>query len=42
MFQSFVDGLKKIYITKFKGFDLRKISVVTLVFEVNTTKFEKI
>jgi alkyldihydroxyacetonephosphate synthase len=33
LFQSFVDGLKKIYITKFKGLELHKISVATLVFE---------
>lgn len=30
---SFVEGLKKLYITKIKGFDLHSISVATLVFE---------
>jgi len=30
---SFVDGLKKLYITKIKGFDLNSISVATLLFE---------
>ena len=30
---SFFDGLKKLYITKIKGFDLHKISVATLLFE---------
>lgn len=30
---SFVEGLKKLYITKIKGFDLTKISVATLLFE---------
>jgi alkyldihydroxyacetonephosphate synthase len=30
---SFVEGLKKLYITKIKGFDLHKISVATLLFE---------
>jgi len=34
LFQSFVDGLKKYYISKIKGVDLAKISVVTLLFEV--------
>jgi alkyldihydroxyacetonephosphate synthase len=34
LFQSFVDGLKKYYISKIKGVDLTKISVVTLLFEV--------
>jgi hypothetical protein len=30
---SFVEGLKKLYITKIKGFDLHKIAVATLLFE---------
>lgn len=30
---SFVEGLKKLYITKIKGFDLLKIAVATLLFE---------
>ena len=30
---SFVEGLKKLYITKIKGFDLNSISVATLLFE---------
>jgi len=30
---SFVEGLKKLYITKIKGFDLTNISVATLLFE---------
>jgi len=30
---SFVEGLKKLYITKIKGFDLSQISVATLLFE---------
>ncbi len=30
---SFVEGLKKLYITRIKGFDLHKISVATLLFE---------
>ncbi len=33
MFQSFVDGLKKFYITKVKGFDHHEMSVATLLFE---------
>ncbi len=33
MFASFVEGLKKIYITRIKGFDLKRISVATLLFE---------
>ena len=33
LFASFVEGLKKLYITKIKGFDLTAISVATLVFE---------
>ena len=32
-FSSFVEGLKKLYITKIKGFDLTKIGVATLLFE---------
>ena len=30
---SFVEGLKKMYITKIKGFNLERISVATLLFE---------
>lgn len=30
---SFLDGLKKLYITKFKGFDVTKMAVATLLFE---------
>jgi len=33
VFASFMDGLKKLYITKIKGFDLNSISVATLLFE---------
>lgn len=33
--QSFVDGLKKIYITKIKGFDPHQICAATLLFEGN-------
>ena len=33
LFASFVEGLKKLYITRIKGFDLHKISVATLLFE---------
>ncbi|XP_050404817.1 alkyldihydroxyacetonephosphate synthase, peroxisomal [Patella vulgata] len=33
MISSFVDGLKKFYITKLKGFDPLKLSVATLLFE---------
>jgi len=32
-FSSFVEGLKKVYLTRYKGFDLSKISVATLLFE---------
>ena len=31
--QSFVDGLKKFYVTRVKGFDPYKICVATLLFE---------
>ena len=34
MLQGFVDGLKKLYVTKFKGFDPKKICAATLLFEV--------
>ena len=34
MLQSFVDGFKKFYITKFKGFDPKEICAATLLFEV--------
>jgi len=30
---SFVEGFKKLYITRIKGFDLQNISVATLLFE---------
>lgn len=33
IFTSFMDGLKKLYITKIKGFDLNVIAVATLLFE---------
>lgn len=33
MLTSFVDGIKKFYITKLKGFDPKKLSVATLLFE---------
>jgi len=33
VFQSFMDGLKKFYVTRVKGFDPYKICVATLVFE---------
>jgi alkyldihydroxyacetonephosphate synthase len=33
--QGFVDGLKKFYITKLKGFDPKQMCVATLVFEGN-------
>lgn len=33
IFTSFMDGLKKLYITKIKGFDLNNIAVATLLFE---------
>lgn len=32
---SFIDGIKKFYITKIKGFDPLKMSVATLLFEGN-------
>lgn len=32
-FELFVDWLKKIYLTKFCGLDLNKVTVVTLLFE---------
>ena len=32
-FASLLEGLKKLYITKIKGFDLVKMSVATLLFE---------
>ena len=32
-FQSFFDGLKKLYLTKVKGFNLEEIAVATLLFE---------
>ena len=36
IFSSFVEGIKKLYITKIKGFDLHRMSVATLLFEGNT------
>ncbi|KAG9349481.1 hypothetical protein JZ751_027926 [Albula glossodonta] len=33
IFTSFLDGLKKLYITKFKGFDPHRLCVATLLFE---------
>uniref|UniRef100_A0A665X3F1 Alkylglycerone-phosphate synthase n=1 Tax=Echeneis naucrates TaxID=173247 RepID=A0A665X3F1_ECHNA len=33
IFTSFLDGLKKFYITKFKGFDPNRLCVATLLFE---------
>uniref|UniRef100_A0A8C5P0N0 Alkylglycerone-phosphate synthase n=2 Tax=Jaculus jaculus TaxID=51337 RepID=A0A8C5P0N0_JACJA len=38
IFTSFVDGLKKFYITKFKGFDTNQLSVATLLFEGDREK----
>ena len=36
IFASFVEGIKKLYITKIKGFDLHKMAVATLLFEGTT------
>ena len=36
MLSSFVDGIKKFYVTKIKGFDPYKLSVATLLFEGST------
>ena len=33
IFASFLDGIKKLYITKLKGFDPEKLCVATLLFE---------
>lgn len=33
IFSAFVEGIKKLYITRFKGFDLTRIAVATLLFE---------
>lgn len=33
MLTNFMDGLKKFYITKLKGFDPNKLAVATLLFE---------
>ena len=33
MFASFIEGFKKLYITRIKGFDVKNISVTTLLFE---------
>ncbi|NP_445802.2 alkyldihydroxyacetonephosphate synthase, peroxisomal [Rattus norvegicus] len=38
IFTSFLDGFKKFYITKFKGFDPNQISVATLLFEGDREK----
>ncbi|KAG8508190.1 Alkyldihydroxyacetonephosphate synthase, peroxisomal, partial [Galemys pyrenaicus] len=38
IFTSFLEGLKKFYITKFKGFDPNQISVATLLFEGDREK----
>ncbi|TWW80839.1 Alkyldihydroxyacetonephosphate synthase, peroxisomal [Takifugu flavidus] len=38
IFTSFLDGLKKFYITKFKGFDPNHLCVATLLFEGNREK----
>uniref|UniRef100_H3DHT8 Alkylglycerone-phosphate synthase n=1 Tax=Tetraodon nigroviridis TaxID=99883 RepID=H3DHT8_TETNG len=38
IFTSFLDGLKKFYITKFKGFDPNRLCVATLLFEGNREK----
>uniref|UniRef100_A0A8C5HCF2 Alkylglycerone-phosphate synthase n=1 Tax=Gouania willdenowi TaxID=441366 RepID=A0A8C5HCF2_GOUWI len=38
IFTSFLDGLKKFYITKFKGFDPSRLCVATLLFEGNREK----
>lgn len=32
-FASMIEGMKKVYITKLKGFDLNKMAVATLLFE---------
>jgi alkyldihydroxyacetonephosphate synthase len=33
MFTNFIDGLKKFYITRIKGFDPTSLAVATLLFE---------
>ncbi|KAF5892216.1 alkyldihydroxyacetonephosphate synthase, peroxisomal, partial [Clarias magur] len=38
IFTSFLDGLKKFYITKFKGFDPHRLCVATLLFEGDREK----
>uniref|UniRef100_A0A8C6PXD8 Alkylglycerone-phosphate synthase n=1 Tax=Nothobranchius furzeri TaxID=105023 RepID=A0A8C6PXD8_NOTFU len=38
IFTSFLDGLKKFYITKFKGFDPSRLCVATLLFEGDREK----
>uniref|UniRef100_A0A452UMV5 Alkylglycerone-phosphate synthase n=1 Tax=Ursus maritimus TaxID=29073 RepID=A0A452UMV5_URSMA len=38
IFTSFLDGLKKFYITKFKGFDPNQLAVATLLFEGDREK----
>ncbi|XP_074926186.1 alkyldihydroxyacetonephosphate synthase, peroxisomal isoform X3 [Chelonoidis abingdonii] len=38
IFTSFLDGLKKFYITKFKGFDPNELCVATLLFEGDREK----
>ena len=39
-FTSFANNLKKLYLTKFKGFDLQKISAATLLFEGNAEEVQ--
>ncbi|NWR69510.1 ADAS protein, partial [Centropus unirufus] len=38
IFTSFLDGLKKFYITKFRGFDPNLLCVATLLFEGDREK----
>jgi len=33
LFSSFIDGMKKFYVTKMKGYDPEKMCVATLLFE---------
>lgn len=40
-FESFMDGIKKTYITKIKKFDIHKMCVATLLFEGNFMFFKK-
>lgn len=41
IFSSVVDGMKKMYITKFKGFDIHRMCVATLVFEGDDDKVKR-